>query len=343
MRTWTCLAGLLALALLLGLMPCPVSAAPSACQLSKVVMLTRHGVAAPADDNQLPRITGKAWPQWPVGPGQLSPRGARLLTAQWASLRALYLQAGLLPAQKTESRVFVRADNTPRSRGSAEALLRGLTPGTLPAYAVLNLDPDPLFEPVQAGLAIFDPAETALAVLDHINGDFSQFWESLGEPMSLLDQLTGPLTAEVCNSINLPGGCRLSDMVPTISIMDMGRRVEIRGGLGLGSLLVDRLVQEYAQWPQQDAAWGQANAAALRKLLPIRSEIFNALHRTPLVAGIYGGPLLRDMALALYSQHYTYHQISKENHKHKYYRNSCNTNSFFCFCFDHSIHLLHSF
>lgn len=301
MRTWTCLAGLLAL--LLGLIPCPVSAAPSAYHLSKVVMLTRHGVAAPADDNQLPRITGKAWPQWPVGPGQLSPRGAGLLTAQWASLRALYLEAGLLPAQKTESRVFVRADNTPRSRGSAEALLRGLTPGTLPSYAVVNLDPDPLFEPVQAGLAIFDPAETALAVLDHINGDFSQFWESLGEPMSLLDQLTGPLSSEACNSINLPGGCRLSDMVPSISIMDMGRRVEIRGGLGLASTLVDLLVQEYAQWPQQDAAWGQANAAALRKLLPIRSEIFNALHRTPLVAGIYGGPLLRDMALALYSQH----------------------------------------
>lgn len=301
MRTWTCLAGLLAL--LLGLIPCPVSAAPSAYHLSKVVMLTRHGVAAPADDNQLPRITGKAWPQWPVGPGQLSPRGAGLVTAQWASLRALYLEAGLLPTQKTESRVFVRADNTPRSRGSAEALLRGLTPGTLPSYAVVNLDPDPLFEPVQAGLAIFDPAETALAVLDHINGDFSQFWESLGEPMSLLDQLTGPLSSEACNSINLPGGCRLSDMVPSISIMDMGRRVEIRGGLGLGSTLVDLLVQEYAQWPQQDAAWGQANAAALRKLLPIRSEIFNALHRTPLVAGIYGGPLLRDMALALYSQH----------------------------------------
>lgn len=79
MRTWTCLAGLLAL--LLGLIPCPVSAAPSAYHLSKVVMLTRHGVAAPADDNQLPRITGKAWPQWPVGPGQLSPRGAGLLTA----------------------------------------------------------------------------------------------------------------------------------------------------------------------------------------------------------------------------------------------------------------------
>ena len=181
--------------------------------------------------------------------------------------------------------------------------MRGLTPGTLPSYAVVNLDPDPLFEPVQAGLAIFDPAETALAVLDHINGDFSQFWESLGEPMSLLDQLTGPLSSEACNSINLPGGCRLSDMVPSISIMDMGRRVEIRGGLGLGSTLVDLLMQEYAQWPQQDAAWGQANAAALRKLLPIRSEIFNALHRTPLVAGIYGGPLLRDMALALYSQH----------------------------------------
>ena len=66
---------------------------------------------------------------------------------------------------------------------------------------------------------------------------------------------------------------------------------------------MDLLVQEYAQWPQQEAAWGQANAAALRKLLPIRSEIFNALHRTPLIAGIYGGPLLRDMALALYSQH----------------------------------------
>ena len=59
MRTWTCLAGLLALALLLGLMPCPVSAAPSACQLSKVVMLTRHGVAAPADDNQLPGSPAK--------------------------------------------------------------------------------------------------------------------------------------------------------------------------------------------------------------------------------------------------------------------------------------------
>lgn len=301
MRTWTCLAGMLVL--LLGLLPCPAPAASSDWHLSKVVMLTRHGVAAPAADDQIPRITGKAWPQWPVGPGQLSDRGALLLTAQWAELRARYLETGLLPIRQTESRVFVRADNSPRSRASAEALLRGLTPGTLPAYAVINLDPDPLFEPVLAGLAIFDPAETAQAVLDHINSDLFQFWELLAEPMTLLDQLIGPLPAEACGRINLPGGCRLSDMSPGISIMDRGRRVDIRGGLGIGARLVDLLVQEYAQWPQQDAAWGQANAGALRKLLPLRSEVFNALYRTPLLAGIYGGPLLRDMATALYDRH----------------------------------------
>ena len=301
MRIWTRLA---ALALLLwAVMASPVSAAASEHHLSKVVMLVRHGIAAPAADARLPGITGKAWPQWPVGPGQLSERGALLLTAQWAALRGLYLEAGLLPVRQTQERVFVRADNTPASRASAEALLRGLAPGSLPAYAIVNTATDPLFEPVQAGLAIFNPAETALAILDHVNGDFSQLWETLGEPMALLDQLTGPLTPETCRSINLPADCRLSDMTPGISIMDRGRRVEIRGGLGMGAHLVDLLLQEYAQWPQQDAAWGQANAAALRKLLPVHSEISNTLYRTPLIAGIYGGPLLRDMALALYSQH----------------------------------------
>lgn len=301
MRTWTRLAGMFILCL--GLLPWPAPAATSSYHLSKVVMLTRHGVAAPVADGQLPRISGKAWPQWPVAPGQLSDRGALLLTAQWAELRTLYIEAGLLPIQKTETRVFVRADNSPRSRGSAEALLRGLTPGTLPAYAVVDVDPDPLFEPVRAGLVIFDPAGTAQAVLDNIRGDLFQFRDVLTEPLALLDQLTGPLPAEVCGSLNLSGACRLTDMSPSISIMDRGRRVEIRGGLGMGAHLVDLLVQEYAQWPQQDAAWGLADAAALRKLLPLHSEVFNALHRTPLLAAIYGGPLLRDMATALYSRH----------------------------------------
>ena len=154
--------------------------------------------------------------------------------------------------------------------------MRGLTLGTLPSYAVVNLDPDPLFEPVQAGLAIFDPAETALAVWTTSTGTFPSSGKPGRAHVPAGPAHGRPLSSEACNSINLPGGCRLSDMVPFISIMDMGRRVEIRGGLGLGSTLVDLLVQEYAQWPQQDAAWGQANAAALRKLLPIRSEIFNA-------------------------------------------------------------------
>src|ERR1700761_4591147 len=62
------------------------SAAHSGDTLKLVVILSRHGVRSPTQANtQLDLLSANPWPQWPVAPGELAPRGPLLLSqfAAW--------------------------------------------------------------------------------------------------------------------------------------------------------------------------------------------------------------------------------------------------------------------
>ena len=59
----------------------PVGDAP---QLVKVVVLSRHGVRSPTQSEEtLKGWSTHNWPEWPVHRGELTPRGAALVTTLW--------------------------------------------------------------------------------------------------------------------------------------------------------------------------------------------------------------------------------------------------------------------
>ena len=53
-------------------------------KLLKMVVLSRHGVRSPTQSSEtLESWSRKDWPEWPVKRGELTPRGAKLVTAMW--------------------------------------------------------------------------------------------------------------------------------------------------------------------------------------------------------------------------------------------------------------------
>ena len=137
-------------------------------RLLKIVVLSRHGVRAPTQKHDvLAQWSRRIWPTWPVKRGELTPRGASLVTAMWGNLGETFRHAGLLPREQCPrpGDVFVRADVDERTRATARALLDGLAPDCHLGYAVGSDAIDPLFHPVKAGLYAFDPISAATDIL----------------------------------------------------------------------------------------------------------------------------------------------------------------------------------
>src|SRR5262245_65735844 len=64
---------------------------PPGWQLERAVLLSRHGVRAPAPTNQeLDRYASTPWPNWPVAPGYLTPRSGELMALMGRYYRVLH-------------------------------------------------------------------------------------------------------------------------------------------------------------------------------------------------------------------------------------------------------------
>ena len=285
-------------------LPCLTSAAAAADtstpRLLKVVALTRAGVSAPLQsDAMLDSWTERTWPKWPASRGELTRRGADLVSELWGELRNRYLALGVLPANASPAAVYVRADNLQPARATASALLRGILPKGNSGYAIGSLTPDPLFHPVENGMCIFHLAATAKDVMDNMDGGLPGLNAEYAEQLSLLDSIVGSADTELCTRYSLPPGCRLSSIPSSVAIARQGTRAFILGGLGIASSLTDVFLREFSQWPSEPAAWGQADTTTMRQILSLHSAVLNAVQRTPSVAGAQGSTLLSELVAAL--------------------------------------------
>lgn len=285
---------------LLCLTSAAAAADTSTPRLLKVVALTRAGVSAPLQsDAMLDSWTERTWPKWPASRGELTRRGADLVSELWSELRNRYLALGVLPGNASPAAVYVRSDNLQPARATASALLSGILPKGNSGYAVGSLTPDPLFHPVENGMCIFHLAATAKDVMDNMDGGLPGLNAEYAEQLSLLDSIVGSADTELCTRYSLPPGCRLSSIPSSVAIARQGTRAFILGGLGIASSLTDVFLREFSQWPSEPAAWGQADTATMRQILSLHSSVFNAVQRTPSVAGAQGSTLLNELIAAL--------------------------------------------
>lgn len=276
-------------------------------KLLKVVVLSRHGVRAPTQDEKVLKMwSRKTWPVWPVERGYLTPRGARLVKAMWTDMRQIFAKKKLLPETSCPAAdsIFVRADVDERTRATAQAILEGLADNCSFGYAVSKDKIDPLFHPVKAGLYRFNPVEAATNVLSMTDGGMEKLQEDLSGAVSLIGRINGDPSEKLCSRFTLTANCQLTDLPNAVSVSADGASIRLVGGLSIASSLAEIFLLEYGNWPVEAAGWGQVNASVLGQILPAHSRIFDIVNRAPVVAWARGSSLLREMTAALFGEHY---------------------------------------
>lgn len=283
-------------------------------ELVKMVVLERHGVRSPTQSPQtLAQWSRRDWPDWPVGRGRLTPRGAALVKRFWEQEGEALWRAGLLPEGKPaapggegggglgeagaeQERIFVYADRDERTQATAEAALEGLAPHGGLMYARYPYHgPDPLFHPLEAGYCALDPAAVDKELSPPVIAELER---ALAEPIGDVAILLGPASPELCRGYGLPEDCTIADVPSRVGLAKENRSVHLDGKLGMAGSAAEIFLLEYAQW-DRDAGWGGVDAVKLQKLLPVHSRAFDAVNRAPSVAAARGSELLLCLANAL--------------------------------------------
>ena len=266
-------------------------------RLVRLVVLSRHGVRSPTQsEHVLSEWAARPWPSWPVGRGELTPRGGVLIAAQWASLRPELAGQGVLPEEGCPGKGEVRvvADAEQRTRATAAALLNGLAPGCgLQAESRADATQE-LFHPVRAGRSKVDAEQSRVQIQTALER-LSRSGE-LKAAMDVIQRVTGCCAPALCKQgSEMP--CSLSDLpaAPVFFRNDVG----LHGGLAMASSLAEIFLLEYAQWPDRAGGWGEVDTNVLKTILPVHNEVFDALNRSPAVAAARGGELLRAVRDAL--------------------------------------------
>lgn len=276
-------------------------------KLLKIVALSRHGVRSPTQPAKvLAEWSQKTWPDWPVPAGDLTPRGARLITAMWEDMRQKMSEWAMLPEKSCPrpGEVYVRADVDERTRATAAALLEGLAPDCQLGYAVVEGKVDPLFHPLKAGLYKFNPIAAVTDVLTMTDGGLDGLQEQFSGLLTLLGEITGAPSPTFCTKFSGTSNCQIADLPNAISVSPNGADIHLVGALSIASSLAEIFLLEYAQWPGVPAGWGQINATTLGQILPIHSKIFDVINRAPVIAWAKGSALLTEMTAALTDTHY---------------------------------------
>jgi len=277
-----------AIGILIAALPAQASAAPA---LERVVLVSRHGVRAPTQTlAALDAATGREWPAWPVGPGELTPHGAKALGRMGDFLRGVYVREGLMPAQgcAAAGAVQVWADGgDSRTRLSGEILANALQPscGVAAAHGPDGAK-DPLFDAVETGVCPVDTlkAVAALAVQTHDSADLIR-----PEDRKALDAL---------QAIVAPYGCadRRGPCLAGPSAVAPGKAgAKLTGPLALASTWSENLLLEYAEgFPLDQVGWGRAGSpAALAAILPAHDRAAALLRQTPYLAAHNGAVMAR--------------------------------------------------
>lgn len=264
-------------------------------ELKQVIIFARHGVRTPVvPAATLNLFAASSYPSFNVagvanpGPSVLTTNGRANEVLLGGYFRLWLTQQGLLTGNDSAdtSSVYLRANWPPLISDTAKAFAAGLLPAaavTVDSYAAGSSDP--LFDPVGAGVAIFN----AHAALAGVNG-------RLGGGAQSLDSAYGAelaLTRAVL--LNYPPGQTPAPAAPPKVIDVTVLPIELTAGtaatpVNLGGLsdviyAIDPFVMEYADGlPASQVGWGQLNADGVSQTFRLYNLALDLEYKTPYMA-----------------------------------------------------------
>ena len=260
------------------------SGAEAGLQLKYVVIVSRHGVRSPTwEAARLNQYSAEPWPDWGVPPGNLTPRGRKLIEftgayyRQWLSGEHLFHGKGCQDA----GRITIRADREQRTLETGRALAEALLPGcSIAVYSQPGGEADPLF----SGAGAADLERSAQAVRDRLGADPQKL---LADHRTALDALRyilwGGLIAP--KKVTVPPN--------EIGVSVKGKSVELDGPFANGSTFSEDLLLEYANGMRGPAlGWGRLTPENLNRVLELHAVYTDLMRRTPYIARARGSNLL---------------------------------------------------
>lgn len=260
--------------------------------LEQIIIFGRHGIRssttqqaelATYSQNTFPPFTG-------VPPGYLTPRGREAARLLGAYFHAYLRDQGLIAGDATAdlARSYFHANSIQRSAMTAQKLGEGLIPGapTIPVHAFSLADPttgahavpDPVFDPILAGVATIDAARAVDDVLGTF-GSGAALAAAYGAELSLVRNVLSPLgsvdpTSQATHPFTLDA---FVPIVATGGAIDMG-------GLDLTIDAADPFVMQYADgFPLEDVAWGKLTPETLSAQTRLNVLQINIAMRSPYV------------------------------------------------------------
>ena len=269
-------------------------AASAAAQpvLERVVLVERHGVRSPTQDNAaLDALSAAPWPRWSVAPGILTPHGAEGVTLMGAALRKVYADQGLLPQVGCpgEGVVSVVADgHDQRTRESGRAFVRGMAEGCVVKVAD-TAEGDPLFDSLAAHPLVPAEAEAATTAMGPVDTAETR------AALAALQAIAAPDACSTHKGVCLDGASILSAKA---------NGVRVQGPLATGATLAENLLLEYAEgMPLDQVGWGRVHSAAdIARVTPAHSRASDLTRRIPYVAARRGAALTEAVQAALHGR-----------------------------------------
>lgn len=269
-------------------------------KLQYVAVLSRHGVRTPLWTNQqLNAYSVAPWPAWEVPLGNLTKQGGELMKLVGAYDREYLIKTGLLSPNGCgdAGRFYFWSDTSQRDIATGHAILAGMLPGcTVPVNSVKAGAPDPLFNPLAAGVGKSDPNLAVAAVVGRIGGHPDKLTDTYHAALETLQR--------VLLQCDPGAACPTAGKVPTTILLDQpttvkpvaNRLAQLDGPVSYASSIAESLLLEYTDGkPAKDVGWGRVNPALLRDILFVQEAHVDLLLRTPYLARVSGSNLLSHM------------------------------------------------
>src|SRR5579885_3383030 len=225
-------------------------------ELAYVVIVSRHGVRSPTWTNdRLNEYSSSPWPEWSVAPGYLTPRGRQLMKILGTYFGSLFLARGPDHSGCADARrIYVWADTDQRTIESAKALAEGMLPGCgVEIHSGPENRADPLFNPLEAGIAKLDFSLAVAAIMGRTSSTLDPVLESQKPNLDLLASI-------------LNGDQRAAKSIfdQPLSLTAEGNGMRLTGPLSLASTFSENLLLEYLEgMTGNQLGWGRLDRTKL--------------------------------------------------------------------------------
>jgi len=269
----------------------------AAPKLRFAVILTRHGVRSPTWTlPELNAYSAEPWPDWGVAPGNLTPRGSKLMTLFGSYYRLHFAAAGLLHSTgcADAGHVYIRADAESRTRETGRALATGIMPGCSADVQTVSAGQDPLFSPLRAGIAKPDRALAAASISGRIGAN--------PNALVIIYRQAFDMLREVLFGCAPGASCPVEEKLGKRSVLKQPSSVEagkgdhaadLQGPLRTGSTLSEDFLLEYVNGMEgKDLGWGRLDAGKMLEILRLHAAYADLARQTPYLARLKGSNLL---------------------------------------------------